>query len=90
MHWIRGSQYHETTLEGYHVCGTKGADGWRFAAWAPDAYPDIRWQDWPPPELGGREHYAIGQHVPQRCACLGIYQTAAEARTVCETHKETA
>lgn len=87
MDWTRVSKYCERSDAGYHVAAVNGADGWQFAAWSPDRYPDVPWYEWPPPALQPEGTvYARGAGLPARYSLLGYRATAAAARALCEAH----
>ncbi|NCA71894.1 MAG: hypothetical protein EOM91_17815 [Sphingobacteriia bacterium] len=78
--WTRIDTYHERAETGEQVSAGKGVDGWKFFAWGADVAPEFKWYEWPP---GDKYHYRRGEHVPQRCALLGVFKTADEARLAC-------
>ena len=82
--WIETSRYSQRAQTGHRVSAARVVSGWVYSAWGPDRAPEISWRDWPSVELGGREHYAIGQQVPQRFPWLGDFPTSAEAKAACE------
>lgn len=84
MNWTPINKYAECSDQGHTVSASKGADGWRYAAWGPEEMPGAKGWEWL--EATGLEHYRRGAVMPQRSPLLGIYATAAEARAACEQH----
>lgn len=78
--WTRVDAFHERAATGERVCAGRCAHGWQFFAWGADVAPDRKWYEWPP---GDQYRFARGEHVPQRCALLGVFATADEARLAC-------
>jgi hypothetical protein len=74
---------------GCRVVAVRVGDGWRFVAWGPVVAPDWSYREWSngrAAHWSGREpavHYARGQAMAERSACLGIFATATAARAVC-------
>jgi len=73
MEWTRAGDA-EINDADYRVQAVRVDGAWRFVAWAPDI-GDIR------PLC--HERYAIGDRMPARRACLGVFDAAADARLVC-------
>lgn len=92
--WKRVTRYAERSDTGYQVSASKGADGWRYSAWAPALCPGWSyraWADGRSPHWSGeapREHYALGESIPHRVALIGIYDSAQAARAACEADAE--
>jgi hypothetical protein len=80
--WSRLSKYAERSDQGHAVSASKGTDGWRYSAWAPEADPGVSSLKWY--EARAQERYRRGEAVPRRSECLGIYPTADAARAACE------
>jgi len=78
--WTRVDQYHERADTGERVSASPGPGGWQFFAWGADVAPGLKYYDWP---LGNKYHYKRGEPVPQRCALLGVFASADEARAAC-------
>jgi hypothetical protein len=78
--WSRVDRYVERSDTGHRVSASLDARGWAFSAWGADVAPDLKYYEWP---IGDQYRYRRGEHVPQRCALLGIFATAEEARQAC-------
>lgn len=76
MQWTRADDAEISELD-YRVQAVKCAGAWRFVAWGPDK-GDIR--------SLMRMRYAVGEAVPGRRACLGVFDRAADARSACAEH----
>lgn len=81
--WIETSRYSQRAQTGHRVSAARGVSTWIYSAWGPDQAPGVHYHD-VTAALGGREHYAIGQQVPQRFPWLGDFPTSAEAKAACE------
>ena len=81
--WIETSRYSQRAQTGHQVSAARVVSGWVYSAWGPDRAPGVHYHD-VIDALGGREHYAIGQQVPQRFPWLGDFATSAEAKAACE------
>jgi hypothetical protein len=81
--WTERDRYSQRSDTGHQVSAAKGASGWVYTAWGRDQAPGVHYHD-VPDVLGAREHYARGEHVPQRFPCLGHFGTAEQARAACE------
>lgn len=86
MIWLRESQYHEVSADGYSVAAVGGADGWQFSAWTPDQFPHIPRREFPPLDCCPSGTWARGKPFPRRFRCLGFCPTAEAARALCEVH----
>jgi hypothetical protein len=84
MLWSRINKYAERSDQGHAVSASKGANGWVFTAWGPEAMPGAKYWDWH--DTHAKEHCKRGEAVAQRSECLGYYRTADEARAACERH----
>lgn len=80
----RVSKWAEKSEDGYRVSAQKTSWGWQFSAWAPLEMPAVSYERWH--EATCKEHYAIGEQVPQRRRMLGMANTAAAARSLCDAH----
>lgn len=78
--WTRVDTYHQHAETGERVSAARCAGGLQFFAWGADVAPGLKWYEWPP---GNQYHFRRGEHVPQRCALLGVFATADEARLAC-------
>lgn len=78
--WTRMDAYHELADAGERVSASPGADGRQFFAWGADVAPGLKYYEWP---IGDQYHFKRGEYVPQRCALLGVFGSADEARAVC-------
>ena len=81
--WSANTRYSQIANTGHRVSAARGSAGWIYSAWGPDRVPGVRYHD-VTEALGGREHYAIGQQVPQRFPWLGDFPTSADAKAACE------
>ena len=84
--WTRITPYTERHTSGARVSASRGADGWRFAAWAPLAMPDASVRAWYEANCNVATR-APGDRTPQRVACLGVRDSAGEARGLVESLK---
>ena len=81
--WIETSRYSQRAQTGHRVSAARVVSGWVYSAWGPDRAPGVHYHD-VTEALGGREHYAIGQQVPQRYPWIGDFPTSADAKAACE------
>lgn len=87
--WERVSPSAQVSALGHRVQACRIGDAWRFVAWGPDQAPDWSYRAFSNgqcPHWAGtahREHYPVGERIPQRHILLGARSTAAEARALC-------
>ena len=80
--WTRLDRYVERSDRGQRVSASQDAAGWMFTAWGADVAPELKYYEWPPLETA-KVTYRRGEHVPQRCALLGVFASAEAARDAC-------
>jgi hypothetical protein len=81
MEWQqRGTGWWESS-SGYRICATRGAQGWRYSAFAPPVGSEA---------IEGRlkVHYCIGEPVPQARAFIGCADDPEGARAMCRDHEQ--
>ena len=83
MSWHPANRYTEVHASGGSVCACRTANGWRFSAWAPKAMPDASVWAWHEAHCATVTR-AQGDRTPQRVECLGVRDTADQARALVE------
>ena len=87
MPWHRVNRYTEAHSSGATVTATRTGNSWLFSAWTAPKQPELSFWAWHEAHCC-RVTRAPGDRTPQRRACLGVRDSATEARALIDPTRE--